>query len=103
MLYSTTSTDAIYSTVQFVAVTILYPEIAGGLSPDILADPFFKCSLDGRVVPNRLEHAISIGMARVSVLVVVKPENDDLKELCGRIDYDVQWHPHPNQCSPLWW
>ena len=94
VLYSTTDSDMIYSTVRFAADTIWYPEIAQALSPHILAELFFECLLDGRVVPDKLEHASSIGMALVSVLgiqLVVEPEDEDLKGLCARIDYNVQW------------
>ena len=41
--------------------------------------PFLECLLDEWVAPYKLEHAISIGMALVSVLIIVEPEKD-LKE-----------------------
>ena len=68
ILDSTTDTDVIFSTVRFAADTVWYPEIAGALSPNILADLFFDCLLDRRVVPGEAEHASSIGMALASVL-----------------------------------
>jgi hypothetical protein len=86
----------IYSTVRFAADMIWYPEIAGALSPHILADLFFDCLLDGRVIPGKSEHASSIGMALASVLsthLTIEPENQALRELCERIRDDVQWTP----------
>ena len=56
------------STIWFAADVIWYPEIASALSPRILANLSFECSLDGRVVPGKLEHATAIGMALTSVL-----------------------------------
>ena len=50
ILHSTTDIDVIFSTVRFAADTIWYPEIATASSPHILADLFFDCLLDGRVV-----------------------------------------------------
>jgi len=88
VLHSTTDPDVILSTVRFVADTVWYPEIAGVLSPHILADLFFDCVLDGRVVPGKEVHAISIGMALVSVLSIqlsIEPESKKLKGLCERI------------------
>jgi len=75
----TTDSEVIYSTLRFATGATSYPEIAGALSPHILADLFFECLLDGWVAPYKLEHAISIGMALVSVLIIVEPEKD-LKE-----------------------
>ena len=88
VLYSTTDTDMIFSTVRFAVDIIWYPEIAGALSPHTLADLFSECLLDRRVVPGRAEQAISIGMALASVLGIqlsVEPEREDLEELCKRI------------------
>jgi len=68
MLSSTTDSDVIHSTVQFAADIIWYPELAAALSTRVLAGLFFECFLDGRVIPDRLEHASSIGMALASVL-----------------------------------
>ena len=88
VLYSTTDTDVILSTVQFVTDTIWYPEIAGVLSPHILADLFFDCLLDGQVIPGKAEYASSIGMALSSVLsihLITEPENLALRKLCERI------------------
>ena len=96
MLSSTTDSDVVHSTVQFAADMIWYPEIAGTLSAHILAGLFFECLLDGRVIPDRLEHASSIGMALASVLstqLSATSEGGDLKELCERIHSDVQWVP----------
>ena len=93
VLHSTTDLDVIYSTVRFATDTIWYPEIARAVSPHILANLFFECLLDGQVIPGKLEHAASIGMALVSVLSVhlcMEPEGEDLKELCERIDTDIQ-------------
>ena len=71
---------------------IWYPEIAGVLSPHILADLFFDCLLDRQVIPGRLEHASSIGMALASVLSVhlsMEPQNQALREFCKRISDNV--------------
>ena len=96
VLSSTTDSDVIYSTVRFAADMIWYPEIAGALSPHTLANLFFECLLDGQVIPDKLEHASSVGMALASVLSVqlcVEPENRDLRVLCERIDSHVQRVP----------
>ena len=88
ILDSTTDIDVIFSTVRFAADMIWYPGIAGALSPHALADLYFDCFLDNEIIPNRLEHAISIGMALASVLSVqlsVEPESETLKALCQRI------------------
>ena len=99
VLSSTTDTDVIYSTVRFAADTIWYPEIAGALSPHILADLFFGCLLDGEVIPGKSEHAISIGMALASVLSIqltMEPENQALGVLCERI-LDCVKPPHSTE------
>ena len=104
MLHSTTDSDVIYATVRFAADTIWYPEIARALSPQILADLFFECLLDGRVIPDKSEHASSIGMALASVLSIqlsVEPEDGNLKELCERIDSDVQQAPSSESAFEL--
>jgi len=88
VLHSTTDPDIILSTVRFAADTTWYPEIAGALSPHILADLFFDCLLDGRVIPGKEEHVISIGMALASVLSIqltMEPKNKGLRDLCERI------------------
>ena len=93
LLHSTTDIDVIYSTVRFAADTIWYPQISGALSPETLANLFFDCLVDGRVVPDRLEHATAIGMALVSVLSIqlcVEPKNEDLEEFCKHIYDKVQ-------------
>ena len=86
----------IYSTVRFAAGVIWYSEITGALLPHILADLFFDCLLDGRVVPGKSEHAGSIGMALASVLsaqLSTEPESKELGELCKRIGNEVEWVP----------
>ena len=96
VLSSTTDSDVIYSTVRFAADMIWYPEIAGALSPHILAALFFDCFLDGRVVPGKSEHASSIGMALASVLstqLTMEPEDRALGELCGHIRSRIGWVP----------
>ena len=88
VLYSTTDADVIFSTVRFAADVIWYPEIVGALSPRILVDLFFDCLMDGRVVPGKLGHANSIGMALSSLLgvhLIIEPECQVLGELCKRI------------------
>jgi len=85
VLDSITDPDVILSTVRFTVDTIWYPEIAGALSPHILADLFFDCLLDGRVISGKEEHAVSIGMALASVLsiqLIIEPEDRDLGDLC---------------------
>ena len=94
VLYSTTEVDVIFSTVRFAADMIWYPEIAKALSPYILAELFFDCLLDGRVILGKSEHASSIGMALASVLSIhlsMEPGDEDLKDLCGRIHNHVEW------------
>jgi uncharacterized membrane protein YczE len=94
ILDSTTDIDVILSTVRFAADTIWYPEIATALSPHVLADLFFDCLLDGRVIPGKSEHASSIGMALASVLSTrlgMEPEDEGLRELCERIASHIQW------------
>ena len=93
VLYSTTDSDVIFSTVRFAADTIWYPKIARAISPHILANLFFDCLLDGQVIPGKSEHATSIGMALVSVLSIhlsVETEGEGLKELCEHITSDVR-------------
>jgi len=88
ILDSTTDTDVIFSTVRFAADTIWYPEIAGALSPHILADLFFDCLLDGWVIPGKEEHGSSIGMALASVLSIqisTGPDDEGLRGLCERL------------------
>ena len=94
VLDSTTDIDVIFSTVRFAADTIWYPEIAGALSPHVLADLFFDCLLDGQVMPGKSEHASSIGMALASILSVrlsMEPEDEGLRELCEQLVSQVQW------------
>ena len=89
-----TDVDVIFSTARFAADTIWYPEIAGALSPHTLADLFFDCLLDGQIIPGKLEHANSIGMALASVLSVqlnMGPESETLEALCQRLRDHVQW------------
>ena len=98
VLDSTTDTDVISSTVRFAADTIWYPEIAKALSPHILADLFFDCLVDGRVIPGKSEHASSIGMALASVLSIqlgMESEDEGLRELCERVLSQVQWERSP--------
>jgi len=94
ILDTTTDTDVIFSTVRFAADTIWYPEVAGALSPHVLADLFFDCLLDGWPISGKSEYAGSIGMALASVLSIrlsMEPEDLGLRELCGRISSDVRW------------
>ena len=96
VLSTTTDTDVIYSTVRFAADTIWYPEIVEKSSPHILADLFLDCLMDGRAVPGKCEHAISIGMALASLLstqLTVEPETRALRELCDRIGDCVKHSP----------
>ena len=96
VLDSTTDIDVIFSTVRFAADMIWYPEIAEALSPHTLADLFFDCLLDGRVIPGKSEHASSVGMALASVLGIhlsIEPGDRALRELCERIRGHVEWVP----------
>jgi len=96
VLSSTTDADVIYSTVRFAGDMIWYPEVVGALSPHILAQLLFDCLVDGQVVPGKSGHASSIGMALAAVLstqLTIEPRNPELKELCKRIEDDVQWAP----------
>ena len=93
VLESTTDADVIYSTVRFAADMIWYPEIAGAVSPHVLADLFFDCLLGGEVIPGKLEHASSIGMALASVLTVqlsMGPQAEDPQENCRHINSKLQ-------------
>jgi len=104
VLHSMTDPDVILSTVRFAADTIWYPEIAGALSPHILADLFFDCLLDGRVIPAKEEYAISIGMALVSVLstqLTVGPGSGDLRGLCERISDNGELVPPHDLVPPF--
>jgi len=104
VLSSTTDTDVIYSTVRCAADMPWYPEIAEALSPHILAELFFDCLLDGKLVPGKLEHASSIGMALASVLstqLTIKHEDQALVELCESIRDRVDWNPSPEPTFKL--
>ena len=93
VLDSTTDIDVIFSTVRFAADTIWYPEIARALSLHILADLFFDCLLDGRVIHGRSEHASSIGMALASILSIrlcMESEDEGLRDLCARLVSQVR-------------
>ena len=99
VLDSTTDIDVIFSTVRFAADTVWYPEIAGAFSPHTLADLFFDCLLDGRIIPGKTEHLISIGMALASVLSIqlsVEPESGTLEALCQRLRDHAQREFPPN-------
>jgi len=99
VLYSTTDHDVILSSVHFSADIIWYPTIAGALSPFVLAELFFGCFMDKQVLPGRVEQASAVAMALASVLsaqLCSKPENEDLKELCGRIVDGINELPGDN-------
>ena len=88
VLYSTTDSDVIFSTVRFAADIIWYPQFAGTLSPHTLVDLFFDCLLDGQVVPGKSDHMCSVGMALSSVLsihLINEPKSQVLRELCEHI------------------
>ena len=75
---------------------IWYPEIAGVVSPHVLADLFFGCLLDGGVVPGKLEYVSSIGMALASVLSIhlsMEPQAEGLQEICRHINSKLQKEP----------
>ena len=104
VLDSTTDVDVVFSTVRFAADTIWYPEVAGALSPYTLADLFFDCLLDGQIIPGKLEHAISIGMALASVLSVrlnMEPGSETLEALCQRLRDHIQWKFSRGSTPPL--
>lgn len=104
VLNSTTDIDVILSTVRFAADMVWYPEIARAFSSHTLADLFFDCLLDGRVIPGKLEHATSIGMALASVLSIhhiMEPENRALRGLCDRIRNCVTQVSPPNSTFSL--
>jgi len=99
ILSSTTDTDVIYSTTRFAADAIWYPEVAGVLSPHVLANLFFDCLPGGWVVPGKAEYAGSIGMALASTLsnqLIAEPEDRKLRELCERVDYGVHLLQQPD-------
>ena len=84
VLDTTTDIDVIFSAARFAADMIWYPEIAHTLSPHTLADLFHECLSDGRIIPDRLEHASAIGMAFASVLSIqlcMEPKRRDLDDL----------------------
>jgi len=96
VLSSTTDADVIYSTVRFAGDMVWYPEVVGALSPHILVQLLFDCLVDGQVVPGKSEHASSIGMTLAAVLstqLTIEPGNRGVRELCERIEDDVQWVP----------
>jgi len=104
ILSTSTDADVIYSTVRFAADTIWYPEIVGTLSPHVLANFFFDCLLDGKVIPGKSEHMSSIGMALASVLgnhLITNPENWEFRDLCRRIGEDVHWPGWSDQTLSL--
>ena len=98
----TTDADVIFSTARFAADMIWYPEIAGVVSPNVLADLFFDCFLNRQVIPGKLEHATAMGMALASVLstrLVVEPESQVLGEVCLRIQEDLSGvYPSDSMC-----
>ena len=94
LLDSTTDYDVIFSAVKFAADMIWYPKIAGALSLHFLEKLLLDCSLNGRVVSGRLEHASVIGMALASVLstqLIVEPHREDLYDLCRNIHGYTDW------------
>jgi len=99
VLYSTTDYDVILSSVRFSADIIWYPTIAGALSPYVLAELFFGCFMDKRVLPGKVEQASAVAMALASVLsaqLCSGPENEDLDELCKRIVDSIDGSPCDN-------
>ena len=96
VLRSSTDYDMIFSTVRFAADLIWYPEFPGPLSPYILADLFFECLLDRRVVSGKAGYASFIGMTLASVLSVqlsMEPGSKDLDQLCQSIVHNVDLSP----------
>ena len=92
LLYFTTDSDIVFSTVRFAADFIWYPEISDALSPHTLTDLFFECQLDRRVVLGRAERGSLIGMTLASILSIklcVEPGSEDLNQLCQRIVHNV--------------
>ncbi|KAF9781606.1 hypothetical protein BJ322DRAFT_232845 [Thelephora terrestris] len=97
----TTDDDVIFSTARFAADMIWYPEIAGVVSPHVLADLFFGCTLNGQVIPGKSEQASAIGMALASVLstrLVIDPEGQELRQICCRIQGGLSYSSDPT-CS----
>lgn len=83
---------------------IWYPEIAGALSPHVLAVLFFDCLPDGHVIPGEPEHATSIGMAVESVLgthLIMEPEDKGLREVCNRLYSEIRWAPSSKETFEL--
>ena len=83
-----TDVDVIFTTARFAADMTWYPEIAGAVSPHVLADLFFDCFSNGQVIPGKSEHATAIGMALASVLSIhlaIEPRSPALMELCVRL------------------
>ena len=90
----TTDADVISTTARFAADMIWYPEIAGAVSPHVLADLFFDCLSDGQVIPGKSEHATAIGMALASVLsirVATEPKSQELEDLGQRLQRNMYW------------
>ena len=88
VLNYTTEPDVILPTARFAADIVWHPEIAGAVSPHVLADLFFDCLLNGQVISGKSEHASAIGMGLASVIstrLVTEPENQELVGLCGRV------------------
>ena len=98
MLSSTTDNDMILSTVHFAADTTWYLDIADTVPPRALADLFLDCTSARRVIPEKTEQAISMGMALGSILSIrlsMEPENHDLKEVCERLVTNLERLPSP--------
>ena len=89
----TTDLDVISSTSRYAVDKVWHPEIAGVVSPHVLADRFFDCFFSDKVIPGKSECASAIGVALGSVLstrLVMEPESQELWELGRRIGEGIE-------------
>ena len=86
--------DNVFFGAQFTVEITLYPEIAGILSPAVLASHLLSSALGRRAVPERLERTNMLGMALASVLSVqlcIDPEREDLLDLSQDLRHYTDW------------
>jgi len=99
----TTDSHVIFYGARFATEIIWYPEIAGTLSPHILAKPFVECLSYGRIIPNKLEEASVVGMALASILSIqfcIEPEREDLQRLSENLRHHAKY---VSESEPKFW
>ena len=101
---SATDDDIVFYGAWFTVEMTLYPEIAGILSPVVLARHFLSSALGGKTVSKRLESTSMIGMALASVLSIhlcTNPESEDLPDLSQEIRPFTKWIRSSEPMVPL--